>query len=135
MPTLKETASKLNSMLELGWNNLTPIAIENIQYEEEEGVSYISTQFIPYGTENVNISASTQKRKRTTGSLFIIIRTPIGKGIGEAYDYASIIQDIMDNKNPLSNLFTYVTKIARIGDDDNGWFNLTASVPFISDEI
>lgn len=135
MPTLQETASKLNSMLTVGWASRTPIAIENLQYEEVEGESYIEVHFIPFMTNNVNIGAATLKRKRTEGVLFIRIRTPIGKGIGLAYQYANNIQEIMDNKNPLTNLFTYASNIQRIGDDKNGWFNLTCDVPFISDEI
>jgi len=134
MPTLKETASKLNEMLTTGWGATSPIAIENIQYQEAEGQPYISTKFIPFTTDNVTISSASNKRKRTEGSLFITIRTPTGEGIGLAYDYANLISNTMDNKNPLPNLFTYSTKIQRIGDDIDGWFVLTADVPFISDE-
>ena len=65
MPTLLETASKLDDMLKVGWVDQTPIAIDNIKFEEEVGQAYLGTKFIPYMTSNVNISAASQKRKRT----------------------------------------------------------------------
>lgn len=135
MPNLLETASKLNEMLEVGWGGLTPIANENINFEETEGQAYLETMFIPYSTNNVNLAAASEKRKRTTGVLFIRIRTPLSKGIGLAYEYANIIQGIMDNKNPLPNMFTQASNIQRIGDSKDGWFTLTCDVPFTSDDI
>lgn len=135
MPTLLETASELNNMLNTGWAGATPISIENVKFDEIQGQAYLEATFIPYITDNVNIAASSQKRKRTIGVFFINIRTPIGKGIGLAYQYANDIQEIMDNKNPLPNLLTQVSIINRIGDNKDGWFNLTCEVPFISDEI
>lgn len=135
MPTLLETASELDNLLNIGWADATPIAIDNIQFEETQDQAYLSTKFIPYFTENVNINASEQKRKRTRGVLFINIRTPLGDGIGLAYQYANDIQEIMDNRNPVSNLLTEASTINRVGDDKDGWFNLICEVPFISDEI
>lgn len=135
MPTLVETASALDSMLKVGWAAATPIAVDNIQFDETQGQSYLETKFIPYFTSNVNINASEQKRKRTRGVLFVKIKTPLGAGIGLAYQYANDIQEIMDNKNPLENLFTEASTVNRVGDDKNGWFNLVCEVPFISDEI
>jgi len=135
MPTLIETAAELDNMLTIGWSNATPISVDNVKYKETEGQAYLQTKFIPYFTTNTNIAAATQKRKRTEGVLFINIRVPLGKGIGQAYQYAQDIKDIMDNQNPLPNLLTQASTIQRIGDDKDGWFNLTCEVPFISDEI
>ena len=135
MPTLLETAAELDKMLNTGWAGTTPIAVDNIIVKETEGQAYLETKFIPYITTNVNISASSQKRKRTEGVLFIAIKTPLSKGIGLAYSYADTIKDIMDNKNPLPNLFTQVSSIERIGDSRDGWFNLICRVPFISDDV
>ena len=135
MPTLLETAAELDNMLSIGWNNTTPIAVDNIKFSETQGQAYLETKFIPYFSDNVNIAAASQKRKRTEGVLFINIRTPLGKGIGLAYQYAQDIKDIMDNQNPLPNLLTYTSKIQRVGDNKDGWFNLICEVPFISDEI
>jgi len=134
MPTLLETASKLDKMLDVGWADRTPIAIENIHFDQVEGQSYLETKFIPYTSENVTISSASQKRERTEGVLFIRIRTPIDQGIGLAYEYAAVITNVMNNKNPLPNLFTYVTKVRRSGDGKDGWFSLICDVPFISDE-
>lgn len=135
MPTLLETAAELDNMLTIGWANATPIAVDNIKFQETVGQSYLETKFLPYFSANVNIASSSQKRKRTEGVLFINIRVPLGKGIGLAYQYAQNIKDIMDNKNPIPNLLTQASTVQRIGDDKDGWFNLTCEVPFISDEI
>lgn len=135
MPTLLETAAELDNMLSLGWAGATPISVDNISFSETAGQAYLETKFIPYFSSNINIAASVQKRKRTEGVLFINIRTPLGKGIGLAYQYAQNIKDIMDNKNPIPNLLTYASNIQRIGDSKDGWFNLICEVPFISDEI
>ncbi len=135
MPTLLETAAELDKMLNTGWAGTTSIAVDNVKYYEVEGESYLETRFIPHFSHNVNIAAVSQKRKRTEGIFMIHIRTPLGQGSGLAYQYALSIQDIMDNKNPLPNFFTQASTIQRIGDDKNGWFNLTCDVPFISDEI
>lgn len=135
MPTLLESAAELDKILDIGWADATPISIDNLKFKEVEGQSYLETKFIPGPTVNVNIAAATQKRKRTEGVFFINIRTPLGEGSGLAYEYAQSIQNIMDNKNPLPNLFTQASTVQRIGDDKDGWFNLTCSVPFISDEI
>ena len=135
MPTLLETAAKLDSMLNVGWADATPIATDNTPFTEVKGQAYLQTTFLPYFNQNVNIAASTQKRKRTNGVLFINIRIPINSGIGLAYQYAETIQGIMDNKNPLSNMFTSVSNVNRVGDNKDGWFNLTCEVPFTSDDI
>ena len=135
MPTLLETAAELNKMLNTGWAGTTPIAVDNVTYKEVEGQAYLETRFIPYFTSNVNISAASQKRKRTEGVLFIVIKTPLGKGSGLAYSYAETIKGIMDNKNPLPNLFTQVSSIERVGDNRDGWFNLICRVPFLSDDV
>lgn len=134
MPNLIETASKLDEMLKTGWAGRTPIAVDNITFEQVKGQSYLETKFIPYITDNVNLASSVQKRKRTEGVLHIKIRTLLDEGVGLAYEYAGIIKDIMDNKSPLPNLFTYTTETRRAGDSEDGWFILICDVPFISDE-
>lgn len=135
MPTLLETAAELDNMLSIGWANTTPIAVDNVKYNETTGQAFLETRFVPFFTSNVTITAATTKRKRTEGTFIINIRVPLGKGIGLAYQYANSIQDIMDNRHPLPNLFTQASTVQRVGDDKDGWFNLTCEVPFISDEI
>jgi len=135
MPTLLETAAELDNMLTAGWAGATPIAVDNMKFSETTGQAYLETKFIPYFSTNVNIASASQKRKRTEGVLFINIRVPLGKGVGQAYQYAQDIKDIMDNKNPLPNLLTQAATVQRVGDDKDGWFNLICEVPFISDEI
>ena len=134
MPTLLETAAELDKMLNTGWAGTTPIAVDNVKFTEVEGQSYLETKFIPYITFNATVGAASHKSKRTEGVLFIHIRTPLGQGSGLAYTYAESIKDIMDNKNPLPDLFTYASTIERVGDNRDGWFNLICRVPFLSDE-
>lgn len=134
MPTILETAAKLDNMLKVGWAGTTPIAVDNIPFTETVGQAYLQTQFILYATYNANIGAALNLRKRSEGVLHIVIRTPINEGVGLAYSYAQTISGIMDNQNPLPNLFTYVTDIRRAGDGEDGWFTLLADVPFLSDE-
>jgi len=138
MPTLLETAAALNNLLNIGWAGRTDIAIDNVPYSEVNGQAYIESIFIPYTTYNVNIGSgidSSCERKRTEGVLQIIVRTPINEGIGLAYSYSNDISGIMDNKNPIPNLFTYVTEVRRSGDNKDGWYTLICDVPFVSDEI
>jgi len=134
MPTLLETASILDKMLKEGWQDQTPIAVDNIPYEDVQGTPYLSTQFIPYNTNNEVLGSHlTCKRKRTTGVLSILIRTPFESGIGLAYTYSESIGEIMDNKNPVCDLFTLASATRRVGDSGDGWFNLMCDVPFVSD--
>ena len=132
MPTLLETAAELNKTLTTGWSGTTEIAIENVPFKEIQGQSYLDTIFLPYTTTNVTIGQC--KRKRTIGALSITIRTPLEKGIGLAYTYASTISDIMDNKSLLPDLFTFTSDVRRVGDTGDGWFKLICDINFTSDE-
>jgi len=134
MPTLLETASKLDETLNTGWAGLTPIAIDNIPFVEVQGQAYLQTVFTPYVTENVLVGSQRNKRKRTIGAFFIKIRIPLESGVGLAYDYANQISDIMENKCLLPDFFTEEVDVTRGGDTDDGWFNLICNVNFSSDE-
>ena len=134
MPNHLNTAAELNNMLITGWAARTPIAIENVPFDEVEGQAYLETKFIPLRSDAVTIGASAgMKRERTQGILFIRVLVPLDEGIGLAYEYADIISDIMSNKNPVTDLFTHTTEVRRSGDTDNGWYSVICDVPFTSD--
>lgn len=135
MPNKLETAAELNKMLSDGialWATPLDIVKENVSYSEVLGKDYIRTLFIPYVSTNVTLGS--QRRIRTNGVLQIRIRSGADIGIGKAYGYADLIEEMMENKNPISNLFTYAVDTRRLGEGSDGWFTLLCDVPFTSDK-
>jgi len=134
MPSIDKTKQALESMFITGWGSTTEISHDNVFFDDIIVDEFVSMKFINYTSKNVNIGGALVKRKRHTGVLSIKIFTKQHIGTGVGYGYVTQITDFMDNKQQ-TNLFTGVSDVRRLGEDDDGWFGLIVDIPYISDEV
>ena len=136
MPDLNETRSQLEQTFISGWGETTPIAYDNVNYEQTVGESFvrISIEFINSQNACVGGALDGTKRQRHEGFFKCVIYTPINGGVGAAYDLADTYKGIMDNKDIVSNLYTGTSDIRRSGEEIDGFWSIICITSFTSDE-
>lgn len=75
------------------WGVTTPIRYENVEFVPPEGASWISVAVKESDSRKITLGSGAQVR-RTIGTIFVEIFTPVGGGSGVARGYADTIKAI-----------------------------------------
>lgn len=134
MPNINTTRSDLESLFIAGWGNTTPIAYDNVPFDNNGIDEYVHVRFTVYDSRNFTIGSQLVAAVRHTGTLIVVIYTKLGAGTGSAWDYADQIKTIMANKQVSRGLFTTESEIRRDGDEKDGYFGVICSTRYTSDE-
>lgn len=137
MPDLNETRAQLELAFINGWGGTTPIDYDNVVYDPENDGSYVKAKVEFTLSENVNVGAALAGtiRQRHHGLFITNIYVPLNGGTGAAYDYADTYKGIMDNKNPVPNIFTLTSNVRPSGEQVDGYWSLVCMTEFYSDEM
>ena len=131
MPLMNETRSTLEQEFINMWAGRTPIAYDNVNFDDNNVDQYVEIRFVPYDNYNATMG---DILTRIEGALVIAIYVKYNTGTGSAYEHADFIDDGMSNKCYPPSIFTRVAETRRNGDSSEGWFGLLTSIPFVSDE-
>ena len=83
----------VESRLASQWGVTTPIRYENVEFVPPEGASWISVAVKESDSRKITLGSGAQVR-RTIGTTFVEIFTPVGGGSGVARGYADTIKAI-----------------------------------------
>lgn len=83
----------VESRLASQWGVTTPIRYENVEFVPPEGASWISVAVKESDSRKITLGSGAQVR-RTIGTIFVEIFTPVGGGSGVARGYADQIKTI-----------------------------------------
>lgn len=83
----------VESRLASQWGVTTPIRYENVEFVPPEGASWISVAVKESDSRKITLGSGAQVR-RTIGTIFVEIFTPVGGGSGVARGYADTIKAI-----------------------------------------
>lgn len=128
MADWNEINNTFSSRLNTNWIE-TPIAWDNVPYTPSEGAEWIRGTVIPFPSENTALGKATVNK-----GLFVIqIFTPLNGGSGRAYELVDMLSAIFANQQ-FSDIICYAAETQRIGDDENGWYQLNLNINFWSYE-
>lgn len=134
MPDINETRAELENYFKSRWT-ATEISYDNLSFDDDDLSEFVQLRFSPYSSDNVNVGSQNCKHIRHEGTIAILIYTRINTSTVQAYNYASLISDIMSNKPIARDLYTTACNTRRNGEERNGWYGLIVRVPFVSDEF
>lgn len=83
----------VESRLASQWGVTTPIRYENVEFTPPEGSSWIAVAVKESDSRKITLGSGAQVR-RTIGTIFVEIFTPVGGGSGVARGYADTIKAI-----------------------------------------
>ena len=95
----------VESRLASQWGVTTPVRYENVEFVPPEGASWISVAVKESDSRKITLGSGAQVR-RTIGTIFVEIFTPVGGGSGVARGYADTIKGIFRDYR-VSGLHTY----------------------------
>ena len=134
MPDLNETRYRLENAFITGWGTTTPIAYDNVYFDDDGVDEYVLLRFVVYNTENMTIGSQLANAVRHYEALVIKVYTKIGSGSGTAWEYADQIKTLMANKGISANLYTLEAEVRRDGDSKEGYFSVVCSIRYRSEE-
>lgn len=125
----KEITSRLDS----AWNGVTPISFPNVNFTPPNPQdSWIALHINDGASQQISIGALPAVI-RYTGVIYVQVFTVRDIGSGEALALADAVKNIFNNWCGV-NVRCYAARIKTVGVDDNGWFQVNVSIPFIRDE-
>lgn len=75
------------------WGSTTPIAYDNIAFTQPSGSSWVKVYVREGDSQKITLGTAPQRR-RTLGTVFVDIYTPIGQGSKAARTYADSVKAI-----------------------------------------
>lgn len=125
MGVLTNILSDVYSHISNNWTR-TPVVYDNTE-QTYQNTSWIRVTIAPATAEPACIGSN---KIRVTGQIIIQIFTPIGDGPKPAFEIADEIAELMQNKSIGSVTNTWTAETLRIGDDNNGWYQINVLIPF-----
>ena len=132
----------IESTFATAWGATTPIAYDNVEFTPPSSSAYVKLEVWDGPSSKASIGAGNQLR-RTIGTAFFTIYTPMGLGSKPARTYADQIVTIFRDLQ-IGGLVFEEGDISRIGEkyypsggtSVNGtgqWYELMVAIPFRSD--
>ena len=130
--------NSLESRFNTQWATYTtsadvPIAWDNVEYAPVTGTTFI--RFSVYPGDAYQVSLGDRPLHRVVGIIDIGIFVPQGQGTETARDLADIAAEIFRNWQDTTNKIRCRSPyLTRIGEEE-GWFQMNVTVPYIRDEL
>lgn len=96
------------------WGVTTPIRYENVEFTPPDGSAWISVSLKESDSQKITLGSGAQVR-RTVGTLFIEIFTPVGIGSLQSRTYADSLKEIFKDYR-VSGLHVYYGSYTPIGE-------------------
>lgn len=110
------------------------IAFENVPFTPVQRTAYIELRLIPGRTQNPTMG---DQFKRETGILQLTMMYPVGEGPANAHTKAEEVRALFPRGLTLTNgsVRVIIDEHPYIGPqiNDDGWYRLPVSIPFIAD--
>ena len=131
MATLSQIRKILDEYLANNWSN-TLILWDNFKREIPKSSAWIRPNVIIDISQNTTIGTG---RTRHFGAYQISIFTPLFKGSGAAFETATALIDLFQNKTLDPNVLILAGSMRRVGDDGKGWYQVNVILPFQADQL
>lgn len=131
----------IENLFKNGWGSTTSIKYDNVPFTVPS-VSWVSISVWDGNSQKMSLGAGAQLR-RSTGTVFINIYTPLNKGSKAARDLADLVIPIFRDKQ-VSGITFEEPDVRRIGEQYfsiNGvesttqWYQMVVSVPYFHDIV
>lgn len=141
-------SSALNTTIEstfaTAWASTTPIKYDNVDFTPVEGVSFVSLEVWDGVSTKASVGAGVQVR-RTIGTTFVHVYTPLNGGSKPARDLADSIKTVFRDLQ-VGGITFEEGDVLRIGEkyyassgtSVNGtgqWYEMIVAIPFRYDEF
>ena len=124
------------------WGSTTPIKFDNVPFDTPS-TSWVSIMVWDGKSNKASLGPSTQLR-RSIGTVFVDIYTPVGAGSAAARTYSDQVKSIFRDLE-VSGLTFYEGTVSRLGEKyytnsgtgvpaTSQWFQISVAIPFKYDE-
>lgn len=132
----------IENLFTTGWGSTTVVKYDGAPLQSYPTTAWVSIEVWDGLANKASLGSGAQLR-RSTGTVFINIYTPLNKGSKAARDYADTVCTIFRDKQ-ISGITFEEPDVRRVGEQYftiNGvqsttmWFQLVVSIPFFCDTI
>ena len=137
MPTLGQSKKELESFFIDGWGITTPILFDDVSLDMSNEDQWVRVIVQPYSNRNITIgnSMNSSGTRRDMGVVVIQVNVKKNIGSGTAWELVDQVKGIMVNKSIVSNLWTDSGDVRRSGAEESGFYQLSVSIKFVSNDI
>lgn len=131
----------IENLFKVGWGSTTGVKYDNVPFTVPT-TAWVSIEVWNGQSQKASLGSGAQLR-RSTGTVFVNIYTPLNKGSKAARDYADLVIPIFRDKQ-VSGITFEEPDVRRVGEQYfsiNGvqsttqWYQLVVSIPYFHDVV
>lgn len=131
-------AAAVRTRLNANWS-ATPIAWPNMAFTPPAGAAWIRPTILPADARQVTMGTPGTRTYRHAGLLIIQVFIPKGTGDDEALELAdslcTLFRGVAEGGVRYGSERGEAPRVAVVGDDGKGWYQVNVHVPFMRDEL